>query len=145
MSTVLSAPTRRLMGLPAVFLMALTAGVAQSFGRFAFGVVLPALRNDLGISNTIAGSLATVNVAAYLVGTLAVSGLAGHYRLLPIMRLGFVFALGGLALTSVAPGVFILVIAMFASGFGGALIWICLLYTSPSPRDATLSRMPSSA
>ena len=23
--------------------------------------------------------------------------------------------------------------------------WICLLYTSPSPRDATLSRMPSSA
>ena len=26
-----------------------------------------------------------------------------------------------------------------------ALQWICLLYTSPSPRDATLSRMPSSA
>ena len=27
------------------------------------------------------------------------------------------------------------------------LIWdtLCLLYTSPSPRDATLSRMPSSA
>ena len=29
--------------------------------------------------------------------------------------------------------------------FGGALPLICLLYTSPSPRDATLSRMPSSA
>ena len=28
-----------------------------------------------------------------------------------------------------------------------ALLWavVCLLYTSPSPRDATLSRMPSSA
>ena len=25
------------------------------------------------------------------------------------------------------------------------LFWHCLLYTSPSPRDATLSRMPSSA
>ena len=24
-------------------------------------------------------------------------------------------------------------------------LWVCLLYTSPSPRDATLSRMPSSA
>ena len=24
-------------------------------------------------------------------------------------------------------------------------LWSCLLYTSPSPRDATLSRMPSSA
>ena len=28
---------------------------------------------------------------------------------------------------------------------GGELLWDCLLYTSPSPRDATLSRMPSSA
>ena len=27
----------------------------------------------------------------------------------------------------------------------GVLLTICLLYTSPSPRDATLSRMPSSA
>ena len=27
----------------------------------------------------------------------------------------------------------------------GALVEACLLYTSPSPRDATLSRMPSSA
>ena len=26
-----------------------------------------------------------------------------------------------------------------------AMFWLCLLYTSPSPRDATLSRMPSSA
>ena len=29
--------------------------------------------------------------------------------------------------------------------FDHADIYICLLYTSPSPRDATLSRMPSSA
>ena len=28
---------------------------------------------------------------------------------------------------------------------GDANIGVCLLYTSPSPRDATLSRMPSSA
>ena len=28
---------------------------------------------------------------------------------------------------------------------GGAMAMGCLLYTSPSPRDATLSRMPSSA
>ena len=27
----------------------------------------------------------------------------------------------------------------------GSIAWACLLYTSPSPRDATLSRMPSSA
>ena len=37
--------------------------------------------------------------------------------------------------------------APFGSGAvsPGGYSWICLLYTSPSPRDATLSRMPSSA
>ena len=33
-------------------------------------------------------------------------------------------------------------LALMAEGFLG---YVCLLYTSPSPRDATLSRMPSSA
>ena len=35
----------------------------------------------------------------------------------------------------------------FDAGLDGCVCspWDCLLYTSPSPRDATLSRMPSSA
>lgn len=104
--------------------MAATAGVAQSFGRFAFGVVLPAVRNDLNLSNTVAGSLTTVNVGAYLVGTLVVAVAAGSLRLLQIMRIGFLLALVGLILTAIAPGVWIVGLAMFCSGFGGALIWI---------------------
>lgn len=124
MSRLLSATPLRRSGLPVVLLMGATAGVAQSFGRFAFGVVLPAIRNDLDLSNTIAGSLATVNVGAYLVGTLAVAELAGRLKLLEIMRIGFVFALGGLVLTAIAPGVWVVAIAMFCSGFGGALIWV---------------------
>ena len=32
-----------------------------------------------------------------------------------------------------------------SASFVDETVWICLLYTSPSPRDATLSRMPSSA
>ena len=39
-------------------------------------------------------------------------------------------------------------VAAFAAEIGTGLeayVEICLLYTSPSPRDATLSRMPSSA
>ena len=35
--------------------------------------------------------------------------------------------------------------AGFGMAFAGAALGACLLYTSPSPRDATLSRMPSSA
>ena len=33
----------------------------------------------------------------------------------------------------------------YAEGWPGERVYACLLYTSPSPRDATLSRMPSSA
>ena len=36
-------------------------------------------------------------------------------------------------------------IACFSERDPSNLPWNCLLYTSPSPRDATLSRMPSSA
>lgn len=136
MPTSLTAPIRRTMGLPAVFLVAATAGVAQSFGRFAFGVVLPALRTDLGLSNTIAGSLATINVGAYLVGTVAVAALADRFKLLRIMRIGFVFALLGLGLAAVAPGVWTIGLAMLCSGFGGALIWI------PAPVVAAAAMPP---
>ena len=38
-------------------------------------------------------------------------------------------------IVGVAAGVFI----------AAQLVWPCLLYTSPSPRDGLLSRMPSSA
>jgi len=136
MTNWLSATPKHVVGLPAVFLMGATAGVAQSFGRFAFGVVLPAIRIDLDISKTVAGTLATTNVGAYLLGTLAVSALANRYRLLPIMRIGFVFALGGLALAAIAPGVWTVALSMLLSGFGGAMVWI------PAPVIAAAALAP---
>ena len=43
----------------------------------------------------------------------------------------------------------IMSMSQFAAGFGGGPPYdaskVCLLYTSPSPRDRTRSRMPSSA
>ena len=47
----------------------------------------------------------------------------------------------GTALEECAGGRIILRHSQFESGYNIS----CLLYTSPSPRDATLSRMPSSA
>ena len=60
-------------------------------------------------------------------------------------------ALIPLALVAVAALVFVLdglshvVLKPFKSPPVIATLPVCLLYTSPSPRDATLSRMPSSA
>lgn len=123
-------------GLPAVFLVAAVAAVAQAFGRFSFGVLLPAIRNDLGLSNTVGGSLGTANVAAYLVGTLTVASVAGRIRLLTIMRIGMVLAVVGLGLAAVAPGARTLAAALFLAGFGGAFSWI------PAPVVAAAALAP---
>ncbi len=117
-------------------LLATCATVAQAFGRFAYGVLLPAVRDDLGISNTLAGSLGTANVTAYLVGTLAVTVLSARLRLLPVMRMGLVLATLGLAISAIAPSAAVLAIGMVCSGFGGALVWI------PTPAVATAAVAP---
>ncbi len=117
-------PRRIASGFTAVALVAAGAAVAQAFGRFTFGVLLPAVRDDLGISNTVAGLLGTINVGAYLLGTIAVAAVTSRVRLLDVMRGGFLFSTAGLVLAAVAPGPWVLGLAMFSSGLGGALIWI---------------------
>ncbi len=53
-----------------------------------------------------------------------------------------VYTIGGLILA----GVVAVITSLVTTGsVGPALIMGCLLYTSPSPRDRTRSRMPSSA
>ena len=56
-----------------VLVIALAAAVAQAFGRFSYGVLLPAIRDDMGITNTLAGFIGAANVGAYLIGTLMVA------------------------------------------------------------------------
>ena len=108
----------------AVAFAAASAGVAQGFGRFTLGVVLPAMRADLGLSNTVAGTIATANVAAYLVGTLAVAIAASRIKLLTIMKVGLLIAVGGQVISALAPNAAVLMFGMFCSGFGGAWVWI---------------------
>lgn len=113
-----------------VVLVGLGALVAQAFGRFTYSVLLPAIRDDLGHSNTVAGLLGTTNVLAYLVGTFVVASLTTRYHLLTVIRVGFMFSIAGLAGAAVAPNALLLGVALFSMGFGGALIWV------PSPAIA---------
>ncbi|MBM46050.1 MAG: hypothetical protein CL458_12105 [Acidimicrobiaceae bacterium] len=108
----------------AVAFAAASAGVAQGFGRFTLGVVLPAMRSDLGLSNTVAGSIATANVAAYLIGTLAVAIAASRIKLLTVMKVGLLIAVGGQVVSALAPNAAVLMFGMFCCGFGGAWVWI---------------------
>lgn len=114
----------KLNGIAAVVLVALTAAVAQSFGRFTLGVLLPAIRDDLGLSNTVAGSLATVNVGAYLAGTLLVATIASRIRLLSVMRTGMALSVTGLLIAALSVGSIMLAAGLLVMGLGGAMTWI---------------------
>lgn len=113
-----------LRGWWAVGLVAIGAAVAQGFGRFTYGLLLPAVRDDLGISNSMAGLLGTVNVGAYLVGTLLTAKGTSRFRLLDVLRVGFVFSAGGLLLAALAPDARVFALALGLTGLGGACIWI---------------------
>lgn len=106
----------------------LAAAVAQGFGRFTFGVVLPDVRQDLlGGSNTLGGFVATANTFAYLLGALLVGTLSARLTPVNSVRIGLVLSVSGLAGAVVAPNAAVLTIAMISMGLGGAAIWI------PSP------------
>lgn len=120
----------RARGWGVVVLVALGAAVAQAFGRFTYSVLLPAVRDDLGVSNTVAGLLGTANVGAYLAGTLLIIRATATIRLMTIMRVGFALSLTGLALAGLAPNGVVLALALVVMGLGGACIWI------PSPAIA---------
>lgn len=108
-----------------VALVMASACVAQAFGRFTWGVVLPGARDDvLGGSNTLAGFFGTLNVTAYLLGTLAVAWAASKVTLVGLMRIGLALSTLALGVAAVAPSGPWLGVALFAMGIGGAVIWI---------------------
>ena len=127
---------RAARGWAAVVLVGLAAMVAQAFGRFTYGVLLPAVRDDLGLSNTVAGLLATLNVGAYLLGTIIIVRATARVRLLALMRTGLVLSTVGLLVAALAPGGPVLVVGLVLMGLGGACIWI------PSPSLAAAEVPP---
>ncbi len=120
----------RARGWGVVVLVALGAAVAQAFGRFTYSVLLPAVRDDLGVSNTVAGLFGTANVGAYLLGTLLIIRATARVRLLTLMRFGLSLSITGLAVAGFAPNGVVLAIGLVVMGLGGACIWI------PSPAIA---------
>lgn len=107
-----------------VLLIAMAAAVGQAFGRFGYGVLLPAVRDDLGISNTLAGLVGAANVGAYLLGTLMVAWATSRYLLISVMRIGLALATFGLLIASFAISPWTLAVGLFVAGIGGAFLWI---------------------
>ena len=117
--------------------LVLSAAVAQGFGRFGYALLLPAVNADLVHSYAVAGLLGTLNLTAYLAGTLVVSLTAERLAPATSVRTGLLISTAGLSVLALAPSVPVLVVGMVLSGFGGALIWV------PAPGIAGSAVHPS--
>ncbi len=107
-----------------VLLVALASAVAQSFGRFSYALLLPAINRDLLGSYAVAGVVATANVTAYLLRTPAVSALSRRARPAALIHAGLVCSVLGLALLARAGGAGELSVGLVLTGVGGAFIWV---------------------
>ncbi|HRN75539.1 YbfB/YjiJ family MFS transporter [Ottowia sp.] len=74
--------------------LALSLGAAVSLGitRFAYGLLLPVMRDDLDWSYTLAGAMNTANAGGYLLGALATPWLMRRFGAVPVFLVGSVLA-----------------------------------------------------
>lgn len=103
---------------------ALGAGIAQGFGRFSYPVLLPSLREDLLSSYGSAGLIGTLNVGAYLVGSIVVMVVSMRVPGHRLMAMGLSLTTIALVVLATAHSVGQLAVGMLLAGFGGAGVWV---------------------
>lgn len=113
------------------------SAVAQAFGRFTYALLLPAIQRDLEISYTLAGTVGSANLFAYLGGSIATSYASTRLAPTSIIKIGTVLSAVGLGLAFWSPSLSWLFVAMVVAGFAGAMIWI------PAPGIAGAAVEPS--
>ena len=113
----------RRVGLSLALILAASM-VAQSFGRFTYPVLLKAIDDDLLGSLSRAGTLGTVSLTAYLLGTAAVSWLSTRAEPAVLIKVGLVVSAAGLAVLATAGGFATLAAGLFVAGLGSAAVWV---------------------
>jgi MFS family permease len=85
-----------------VTLATLVVFVALGCGRFGYSILLPTMQTALAMDNTQAGALASVNLAAYLLSSLAAGFLASHGGPRRVIAWGLALASLGMILTGLS-------------------------------------------
>ena len=119
--------------------LSLGPAVANGFARFAYALLLPPMRDDLGWTYTQAGSMNSFNAMGYLAGSL----LAFHAAAVIGVRRQFVIGMFvtafALVLTGFTTDFNLLAVLRFAAGLSGAAVFIAggALAAALYPADAS--------
>ncbi len=118
----LSPPTRKVWALA----VALSLGAAVSLGitRFAYGLLLPAMRTDLGWSYTLAGGMNTANAMGYFLGALMTPWLMRRWGPSVLLWGGAALATVFMALSGFFTEAEPLLVQRLLAGVASALVFI---------------------
>jgi len=104
-----------------VLCLAMGPAVGLGLGRFAYALLLPAMRLDLGWSYTAAGAMNTANAVGYLIGALAAAPVAARFGDKRGFAFGLLLATASLFATGWSSDYAVLVVLRAVAGAAGAL------------------------
>ncbi|MDE0134201.1 MAG: MFS transporter [Acidimicrobiaceae bacterium] len=107
-----------------LLILAASAAVSQSFGRFTYSLLYADMRDGFSLSNTVASALSSLNLLLYVVGSLVVALTVGRTGLSGAVRIGLAGNVVGLALLAWSPNVGVAAFALALTGFCAAGVWV---------------------
>lgn len=99
--------------------------IGNGFARFAYALLLPAMRSDLGWSYTEAGWLNTANALGYVLGSVSGYALLRSHRPSELFKHGLLLTVGSLALTGASATLGWLTLTRIVAGVGAAWMFAC--------------------
>ena len=104
--------------------LALGSAVALGFARFAYGLVVPAMRDQLGWSLADAGLQTTANGVGYLLGAIVVAMIVRRLGTARSFRLGMIVTTVSLTATAATAIPLLQLLLRATAGFSGALVFV---------------------
>ena len=111
--------------LAAALIFATAIAVVNGFGRFAYALLLPVMRDDLAWDYALSGWLNTANSLGYGVGALAGLFLLSRFRPATLFVAGLVITVVTLLLCGVTRDLWLMMFWRFACGVGSAWVFAC--------------------
>jgi MFS family permease len=127
------------------FVLSLGTVVSNSFARFAYALVLPAMRDELGWNYSQSGVLNTANALGYLAGAVLTRALVNRVGNRALFMAGLPITALALLGTGLTTDFALLCTLRVLAGVGGAASFICggalaaNIFGADEPRRATLA------